>query len=118
MDISVQTTGGVAVVTVLDEILDLTTIDAFLTLVEQVLDEHPNMIVDVGMLHYIDSSGLSGFAYLYNRVYDREGRICIFGARGRVAQAIDMIQLERIMGVYASLDEALGSFQSAAENSA
>ncbi len=118
MDISVQTTGGVAVVTVLDEMPDLSTVDDFLTRINPILDDNANIVIDVGTLDYIDSSGLSGFAYLYNRARDRDGRVCIFGARGRVARAVDMIQLGRIMGVYASLDEALGSFASPAGNSA
>lgn len=115
MNIEFEKTEDVAVVTIREDQLDQSNVDAFLARVDPVLDNNAHIAVDLGHLTFIDSSGLSSFAYFLSRVKENDGRVCVFGIGDEIKDAVRLVHLDQLMDVFDTRAEAVASFRHAAE---
>ncbi len=99
--------GGHAVLRVAGQ-LDLQSVPALRTaLVELVDGAHPQVIVDLTELTFIDSTGLGVLAAATRRAQANGARLCVSGAQERVSALIRRTGLERYLPLYADVDTAI-----------
>ncbi len=115
MDIEFEKTDGVAVISIREDQLDQGNVDAFLARIDPILDNNAHIAVDLGRLEFIDSSGLSSFAYIISRLRERGGRVCVFGIGDDIRDAVRLVHLEQLMDIYDTRAEAVASFRKTAE---
>ena len=54
-----------------------------------------NIIVDISLVNFIDSSGIGALVFLYKRLIARDYTLTIVGAQGQVAELFTMLHLNR-----------------------
>jgi anti-sigma B factor antagonist len=108
--------GGHAVLRVAGQ-LDLQSVPALRTALLDLVDgSHPQVIVDLAEMTFIDSTGLGVLAAATRRASGNGARLCISGAQSRVAALIRRTGLERYLPLFPDVDTAIRG-ESAAETS-
>lgn len=89
--------------------LDMVVADDFRNKVEQALDEHPvkNIILNLGGVRFIDSSGLGVILGRYKRISLEGGKIALVEMQPQVNRILELSGLFKIMEQYDSEDDAL-----------
>jgi len=82
--------------------MDLNSADTFRHEIDKKLDElRPiNLLIDLGGVTFIDSSGLGVILGRYKRVAQRGGRMAITKAQPTVRRILELSGLMRVMGIY------------------
>ncbi|MFO7654033.1 MAG: STAS domain-containing protein [Candidatus Krumholzibacteriia bacterium] len=67
----------------------------------------PNVVLDLGGVDQINSTGLGILASIYISSHNHGGRVCLVGVSGRTEQLLDATGLRNFMPLCDSVDEAL-----------
>lgn len=105
-----ETVGGVTVVELLGDSLDATNADGISEQLTHLAARHPKLIVDLGRLVFLDSSGCGVLVTAQKRCREAGGDLRICQPTGRVKTVIDIARLGRVMGIYPSCEQAIASF--------
>ncbi len=69
-----------------------------------------NVILDLSLIDFIDSSGLGALVRIAKNLEKVEGKFQIV-TNARVTQTVKMVRLEKFLSLQPSLDEALANLQ-------
>jgi anti-anti-sigma factor len=72
---------------------------------------HPNLILDLSQIAFIDSSGLGALVQLAKQTQTIEGTFQIV-TNPRVTQTVKLVRLEKFLSLQPSVDSALANVQS------
>ena len=111
MNLCVEVIGDVAVVTIHGSYLDASNHEEFRQAIAPVLDGNDKVLLDVGHLETVDSSGLGTFAFCKRRIEQRKGKLAVCSPGAQVGVAFDLIHLDRLIDLYGARDEALAAMQ-------
>jgi len=111
MDIEYENVGDVVVATPRVTQLDNTNHEEFIEQINKLIEENSKTVLDLHELDFIDSSGLSSFAYILRRSRQVNARFCVCAPAEPIQGAFDLAHLDRAVDIYETKDEALGSFQ-------
>ncbi len=81
--------------------------DAFQTALAEGRDK---VVIESSALDYVDSSGLAAVTELLVRVKPRGGAVNLCGLGEKVRKVLQIAKLDKLFGIYDTLEEALGSF--------
>ncbi|MCO5171808.1 MAG: STAS domain-containing protein [Planctomycetes bacterium] len=70
------------------------------------------LLIDATHLEQIDSAGLNEFVQLLRRLRPQGGKIVFFGLSPSIQRVFDITKLNKVMGVAASREDALGGLAS------
>ena len=112
MDLNINNIDGVSVVTLIGNHLDVSNHENFMQDMTSMIEENPNILIDIGEVQAIDSSGLGAFAYCMRTARDAGGKLTICHPSPRVKVTFELVHIDRIIGVYETRQEALESFTS------
>ena len=70
-----------------------------------------NLIVDCGKLGFISSYGLAVLVRLHKRLAEVGGDVRLAAVQSRVYELLELTHLNRVLHIYANVDEALASIQ-------
>src|SRR5690242_6864737 len=73
------------------------------------VDAHRAVVVDLGEVGFMDSTGLGVLVALHARAVAREGTFVIARPQKIVRNALRLVQVDTVIDVYDSLDDALAS---------
>ena len=107
MDLNVEDIDGVSVVSLNEEVLDSSNHEEFMDNVTPVLEKSTNVLLDIGNVEMVDSSGLGSFAYCLRKARDAGGKLLICCPNENVRDAFNLVHMERIVGIYDTRKEAL-----------
>lgn len=65
------------------------------------------LVIDLGGLTFMDSSGINLLVRTYNALLQRHGRLALVAPPGPIRRVLDMVQLPPRVPVYPSLQHAL-----------
>lgn len=111
MDLNVETIGDVSVVTLLGNHLDASNHEDFMRDVTPILEKTPSVVLDIGELQSLDSSGLGAFAYCMRMARDAGGELKICKPSERVMVTFDLVHIHRIIGIFETRERAVASYQ-------
>jgi anti-sigma B factor antagonist len=110
MDIDVKETGTVTVVAPRGDI-DMAVADAVRgRLVELVDAGQSRLVLDLGSVMYIDSSGLGGLVAAMKHARAAGGDIRVCGLESDVRSLFEMTRLNKVMAVHATREEAVAAW--------
>ena len=114
MDVTVEPrTEGVAVVRLAGR-LDLSAAaDVKQRLLETVVAGHPRLVVDIGEVTFIDSSGLGALIGGLKAARIAGGSLCIARAGEQARLILDLTTLDRVLRSYPTVEEALAEYERA-----
>jgi len=107
MKTNVEKIDGVSVVTIDEEVLDSSNHEDFMDSMTPILEKESQIIMDIGNLEMIDSSGLGSFAYCLRKSRDTGGKFVICSPSDNVREAFSLVHMERIIGIHETRDDAL-----------
>ena len=67
------------------------------------------IIIDLGKIRKIDSSGIGSLVRCHSSITAKGGKIRLVGANETIRQAFHITRLDRVFEFYQSLDDALNS---------
>lgn len=110
MEISKRTEGNVVVFSIVGDV-SIFYKDSIDTALSEEIDKGNYLFVfDFSQVNYIDSVGISFLIQAGNTSYEHGKRVAIVNANPKVRYVIELAKLDRIIGLYDSMDEALTSF--------
>jgi anti-sigma B factor antagonist len=110
MDIVVDTTGDVAIVSVPVEELDASNVGEFKRDLVPVLEAHTKLVFDLHRLRFTDSSGLGAFLSCLRHVNGRGGDVKLCSMAPQVRAVFELVRLHRIFDIYSTPEEAVQAF--------
>jgi len=75
-----------------------------------VLENRVKLIVDMGNVDFIDSSGLGSLVSSLRAVNEREGDVKVVGLQKQVRSIFELTRLHRIFGIFDDVEAATKSF--------
>ena len=113
MQIDVAERNGAAVVKPAGARVDLQVAGEFRTALLQVIERgHHRLVVDLGDVHFVDSSGLGALVSALKtvRLLEGGGDIRLANVQPPVVALLEIIRLHRVFTSYPSVDLAIQSF--------
>lgn len=113
---SIEYIHGVAVIRLSDKVC-ADTHAGFLALIDQAVTQ-PNALVAVDLTAcvHVDSSGLSSLLAAQRRVAEAGGRIVLFGANRLVREIFDRVQLNSVLPIARTQQDAMAKLADSAAN--
>ncbi|WP_433333253.1 STAS domain-containing protein [Spirillospora sp. CA-294931] len=72
-----------------------------------------HLVVDLGEVTFLDSTGLGVLVGIYHRLRARDGSMSFMGVNDRVRRVFHVTQLTKIFVLHPTLDDALAAHESA-----
>jgi anti-sigma B factor antagonist len=110
MDIVVESTDNVAVMTIVVEELDASNTAEFKRDVAPMLERHASIIFDLHVLRFIDSSGLGAFLSCLRKVNEKGGDMKLCCMQKPVRSAFELVRLHRILDIHETREAAAAAF--------
>ena len=114
MRIDVVTTDGVTVVSPSGERLDIEVAAEFRAMLLSLIDQgHRRLVVDLAEVGFIDSSGLGALVSALKTLKrsDNGGDVRLARVQAPVVSLLEIIRLNRVFTSYATVEQAVQSFQ-------
>lgn len=111
MNTNLETVGRVAVVELLGESLDATTAEDVKGHLSYLAADHPNLVVDLHRLHFLDSAGCGALMHAHRRCKEGGGDLRVCGAGEPVRTVLALARLTRVLHLHATRDEAVAAFE-------
>src|SRR5947207_406295 len=112
MDIDVKETGKVTVVAPKGDV-DMAVSDEVRQRLTDLVDQgHPQLVLDLGAVMYIDSSGLGALVAAMKHARAAGGDIKVCALESDVRALFEMTRLTKVMSVHGSRQEAIAAWGS------
>jgi anti-sigma B factor antagonist len=110
MDLRVQRVGDVTVVTVQAEALDAFNSQTFKEQFAERAGKALAVVVDLGPVGFMDSTGCGGLLSALKRVREAGGDLKACGVGASVRAFFDLVRIQRLMDIFPTCEEAIASF--------
>lgn len=92
--------------------LDASSAPSFLSDVRGLADGRKNVAVDVHLLTYIDSTGVSALLSIKNALKRVGKRMCLVGCHGVLTKILEITRVDRELPCFDDLDAAIAQMES------
>ena len=112
MNLNLEDTSGIAVVTALPEVLDAANAAQFKADIARILQGNKQVVLDMSTVHFIDSSGCGALITALSLLKDAGGVLKLFGVQKQVNRVFELVRIYKIIDIFKTKKEAIRSFQS------
>ncbi len=109
--LSIEKQDNTAVVTITTGELNVNNVKAFKKAIEPVLTDNMQVIIDLGQLNFVDSSGLGAFLHCMKQLNSKNGDLKLCSISKSVRILFEMVRLHQIISIYSTQEEALRSLE-------
>jgi anti-sigma B factor antagonist len=74
-----------------------------------IAEGNPRVIVDLSSVEFLDSTGLGVLVKALKRVRETDGSLDVVASADRITKVFRITGLDAVIGIYASVDDALAS---------
>lgn len=106
MTIDVRTEHGIAVVSLKGDV-DLQFSPKLRKKLLELLAEKRNLLVDLGHVRYIDSSGVASLVEAFQLARKHGTRFGLVGVSSAAMRVLQLARLDRVFSIFPSMDDAL-----------
>ena len=111
MLVQVEEKGPVVLIVVKEERLDAHNSSELKTQMLNLFEEgKTNLVVDLEMVRFVDSSGLGSLVSGFKNASARNGNLKLCSLQPQVKSMFELTRLHRVFEIFANIDEALASF--------
>lgn len=110
MLLRVETVGSVAVVTLMDTKLDASNQDDFNREIDPVLERTSKIVLDLGRVDFVDSSGCNALLRTVSKLRPVGGVLKVCASRPRVRDTFNLVGLHRTCDLEESVAAGLTAF--------
>lgn len=108
MSVDITTVEGVALVSLVGDI-DLQNSPRIRKALLQCLSEKKDVLVDLGGVTYIDSSGVASLVEAFQNARRGGSRFGLVGVSPAALRVLQLARLDKVFAIYGTLQEALGA---------
>lgn len=101
--------GSACVVLAVSGDVDIATAPRLRTSLAEAVEHHPAIVVDLAGVEFMDSTGLGVLVAAYTRAAASGRRLVIARPQRIVRNALRLVQVDSVIDVYDSLDDAVAS---------
>jgi anti-sigma B factor antagonist len=112
MEIAVDKMGDVAIAELPVEELDASNAGELKRDIAPLLEAHRKLVIDLGRLRFVDSSGLGAFISCLRKLNAKGGDLKLCGMSKQVRAVFELVRMHRIFDIFGTREEALRAFQS------
>jgi len=112
MEIAVDKIGSIAVAAVPVDELDASNAEEFKRDIAPVLQANNKLVLDLGRLRFVDSSGLGAMLSCLRQLSAKSGDLKLCGMSKQVRALFELVRMHRIFDIYGTREEAAKAFQS------
>jgi anti-sigma B factor antagonist len=112
MEIAVDKMGDVAIAELPVEELDASNAGELKRDIAPLLEAHAKLVIDLGRLRFVDSSGLGAFISCLRKLNAKGGDLKLCGMSKQVRAVFELVRMHRIFDIFSTREEALRAFQS------
>ena len=113
MQIAFEKVGDVAVAAVPVEELDASNAGEFKRDIASLLETNTKMVLDLGRLRFVDSSGLGAFISCLRKLNARGGDLKLCGMSKQVRAVFELVRMHRVFDILGTRDDAVRAFERA-----
>lgn len=110
MDIAIDKFGDVAVVVLPVEELDASNAEELKRDIAPLLATNPRLVLDLGRLRFVDSSGLGAFLSCLRKLNAKGGDLKLAGLAKPVRAIFELVRLHRVFDIYDTTEAAMRAF--------
>lgn len=110
MEISTHLAGDVLVIEPPEHSLMVYTVDAFRELAKEKAAQHPRIVVDLGQVKFIDSSGFGALIATARWTGEKGGQVKLCQVSEECAILFETMRLDRLFTIYPTQAEAIQAF--------
>jgi anti-sigma B factor antagonist len=110
MAIAFDKMGDVTVAMVPMAELDASNAGEFKREIAPLLESTMKLVLDLGRLRFVDSSGLGAFISCLRRLNAKGGDVKLCGMSKQVRAVFELVRMHRIFDIYATKEEAVRAF--------
>lgn len=111
MQLKVEKVAGAIVVGLPGDHLDASNVEEFKEAMSTLLANHSQMLLDLGSLGFVDSSGLGAILSCLRQIKAKDGSLKVFGMTEQVRLLFDLVRLHRLVEVIDTREEALAALE-------
>ena len=112
MEIVVDKVDNIAVAAVPVDELDASNAEEFKRDIAPVLQANTKLVLDLGRLRFVDSSGLGAMLSCLRQLSAKSGDLKLCGMSKQVRALFELVRMHRIFDIYGTREEAARAFQS------
>jgi anti-anti-sigma factor len=113
VQVTVRELSGVNVVRPEVSVVDLTNADRVMSSITAVPGTDRYLVLDLGAISFIDSTGLGKIVALVGRTREAEGAVALCNVRPSVMVLFNMVKLHQIIGIFTSPEDAVANVAAA-----
>lgn len=91
--------------------LDASNVKEFREKMQPAIEKYTHLVIDMGSLHFVDSSGLGALLSTLRAVNNKQGELRLFAMTRPVIALFELVRMNRIFSIYANRDEALSDLK-------
>ena len=110
MELNVEAVGGVTVVEVMADAIDASIADDMKGRLNDLATEHRNVVVDLHRVKFLDSSGCGALVAAQTRFRTAGGELRLCRPTPEVKTLMELVRLNRVLGLYDTREAAVASF--------
>ena len=110
MQLTVETVQNIPVVTVHAEILDANNSDEFKNAVAPILESNSRMVLDLGQLQFVDSSGCGAILSCLKALTSAGGDLKLCRITRPVRTIFELVRIHRICEIFDTSEAAVRAF--------
>lgn len=110
MEIPLENVDGVAVAAVPVDELDASNSGEFKRDIAPVLAANSKLVLDLGQLRFVDSSGLGAMLSCLRQLSAKNGDLKLCGMSKQVRALFELVRMHRIFDIYGTREEAVDAF--------
>lgn len=107
----IEQVGDITVVVVQVDALDASNVKEFKTELRSTLMANPRILMDLGKVSFIDSSGLGCILSCLREVTSAGGDLKLFNITKPVRGLLEMVRLHKIVDILNTRDEGISAFE-------
>jgi anti-sigma B factor antagonist len=111
MDIPVEQIDGVAVAEIPVDELDANNSGDLKRAMAPILDRYAKLVIDMGRLRFVDSSGLGAILSCLRQVSAKGGDLKLCAMSKQVRATFELVRMHKIFDILATREEAAHAFQ-------
>jgi anti-sigma B factor antagonist len=112
MNLQIDERGNVILIQIMEERLDAHNSTDLKTRMLDLFEEGKNnMVVDLGGVRFVDSSGLGALVSGFKNASARNGNLKLASLQPQVQSMFELTRLHRVFEIFNSSEDALASFQ-------
>lgn len=86
--------------------LDATSSPTFLSDIDSEVSRHRDIVLDVHLLSYVDSTGVAAILSIKNAIDSAGKRLCLVGCHGLMSKILDAMGVRQRLECYEDIEEA------------